>query len=123
MVLLQIRVNLLWSILRQMVEELGVLVHGPSALLEVHEFLMLPSHDACGDVMGTESLTKLTPWHLIVRGASGGIVGPPRARISPQLLCGEEGLLSLSVAQEPKPELHHAVTPRATKILIKVINK
>jgi hypothetical protein len=79
-----------------MVEEIGVLMHRPSALLEIHELLMLPSHDACRDVMGAEGLTKLTPQHLIVRVASGGVVGPPRADISPQLLCSEEGLLSLS---------------------------
>jgi hypothetical protein len=58
---LLISINLLQSILRQMVEELGVLMHGPSALLQVHEFLMLHSHDARGDGMGVESLTKLIP--------------------------------------------------------------
>jgi hypothetical protein len=51
-----------------MVEELGILMHGPSALLEVHKFLMLPSHDTYGDVMGVESLTKFTPRHLVVHG-------------------------------------------------------
>jgi hypothetical protein len=94
LLLLLICVNLLQSILRQMVEELGVLMHGPSALLEVHEFLVLPSHDTHGDVMGTEGLTKLTPWHSIVRGVSGSVVGPPHACISPQLLCGKESLCS-----------------------------
>jgi hypothetical protein len=44
-----------------MVEELGVLMHGPSALLEIHEFLMLHSHDTRGDVMGVETLAELTP--------------------------------------------------------------
>jgi hypothetical protein len=92
--LLLISVNLLRSILRQMVEELGILMHGPSALLEVHEFLMLPSHDTREDVMGVEGLTKLTPRHLIVHRSSGGVVGPPYTRISPQLLCGEESFES-----------------------------
>jgi hypothetical protein len=64
-----------------MVEELGVLMHGPSALLEVHEFLMLPSHDTYGDVMGVESLVKLTPQHLVVHRVMG-VVGPPGARIT-----------------------------------------
>jgi hypothetical protein len=82
-------------------------MHGPSVLLEVHEFLTLPSHDARGDVMGAESLTKLTPRHLIVRGASGNVVGPPCARISPQLLCCEESLLSLCVVHESELGLNH----------------
>jgi hypothetical protein len=94
--LLLISVNLLWSILCQMVEELSILMHEPSTLLEVHEFLMLPSHDTCGNVKGVEGLAILTPWHLIVHRASGSVIGPPHARISPHLLCGEEGLLSLS---------------------------
>jgi hypothetical protein len=90
-----------------MVEELGILMHEPSALLEVHEFLMLPSLDTHGDVMGVECLAELTPRHLIVHGASDGVVGPPHTHISPQLLCGEEGLLSFSAAQEPKLGLNH----------------
>jgi hypothetical protein len=90
-----------------MVEELGVLMHGPSALLEIHEFLMLHSHDTRGDVMGVETLAELTPRHLIVRRASGGVVGPPHAQISPQLLCSEEGLLNLSAVQEPEHGLNH----------------
>jgi hypothetical protein len=57
--LLFIGIILLRSILHQMVEELGVLMHGPFALLEVYEFFMLPSHDARGDVMGAKSLMDL----------------------------------------------------------------
>jgi hypothetical protein len=38
---------------------------------------------------------------------SGGVVGPPRAGVAPQLLHGEEGLLHLGAAQEPKLGLHH----------------
>jgi hypothetical protein len=105
--LLIVSIILLQSILHQMVEELGVLMHGPSTLLEVHEFLVLPSHDARGDVMGVESLTKLIPRHLIVHGASDDVVGPPYTRISPQLMCDEEGLLSLSATQEPELGLNH----------------
>jgi hypothetical protein len=90
MVHLLISANLPWSILRQMVEELGILMHGPSTLLEVHEFLMLPSHDTRGDMMGVEGLTKLTPRHLIVRGASGGVVGPPRTCNAVQCSAGAQ---------------------------------
>jgi hypothetical protein len=38
---------------------------------------------------------------------SGGVVGPPRASVTPQLLHGEEGLLHLSAAQESELRLHH----------------
>jgi hypothetical protein len=38
---------------------------------------------------------------------SGGVVGPPRAGITTQLLRGEEGLLHLGAAQEPKLRLNH----------------
>jgi hypothetical protein len=39
---------------------------------------------------------------------SGGVVGPPRVGVTPQLLRGEEGLLHLGAAQEPKLGLHHS---------------
>jgi hypothetical protein len=81
-------------------------MHGPSSLLEIHEFLALLPHHACGDVVGAESITELSPRHLVIRWASGGVVGPPRAGVTPQLLRDEEGLLYLSVAQEPELGLH-----------------
>jgi hypothetical protein len=90
-----------------MVEFLGVVVHEPSSLLEVHELLALLPHHACGDVVGAEGITELSPRHLVIRRASGGVVGPPHASITPQLLRGEEGLLHLSAAQEPELGLHH----------------
>jgi hypothetical protein len=90
-----------------MVEELGVLMHRPSALFEVHEFLMLHSHDTRWDVMGAEHRANLILWHLIVPGTCGGVGGPPLTRISPQLLCSDESLLSLGVAQEPELGLNH----------------
>jgi hypothetical protein len=49
---------------------------------------------------------ELSPRHLVIRRVSGGVVGPPRASITPQLLRGEEGLLHFGVAQEPKHGLH-----------------
>jgi hypothetical protein len=90
-----------------MVELLGVVVHGPSSMLEVHELLALLSHHTCGDVVGAESITELSPRHMVIRRASGGVVGPPRAGVTPQLLHCEEGLLHLGVAQESKHGLHH----------------
>jgi hypothetical protein len=78
-----------------MVELLGVVVHGPSSLLDVHKLLALLSHHACGNVVGVESITELSPQHLVIRGVSGGVVGPPHADITLQLLHGEEGLLYL----------------------------
>jgi hypothetical protein len=68
--------------------------------------VLLPHH-ARGDVVGAESITELSPRHLVIRGASGGVVGPPRAGVAPQLLRGEDGLLHHGVAQEPKLGLHH----------------
>jgi hypothetical protein len=50
---------------------------------------------------------ELSPRHLVIRGATGGVVGPPRAGITPQLLCSEEGLLHLGAVQEPELGLHH----------------
>jgi hypothetical protein len=85
----------------------GVVVHGPSSLLEVYELLALLPHHACGDVVGTEGIAELSPRHLVIHGASGGVVGPPRAGVTPQLLCGEEGLLHLGVLQKPELGLHH----------------
>jgi hypothetical protein len=82
-------------------------MHGPSSLLEVHELLALLPHHACGDLVGAEGIVELSPRHLVVRGASGGVVGPPRPGVTPQLLCGEEGLLHLSAVQEPELGHHH----------------
>jgi hypothetical protein len=47
-------------------------MHGPSSLLEVHEFLPLLPHHACGDVVGTESIAELSPRHLVIRGGQRG---------------------------------------------------
>jgi hypothetical protein len=66
-----------------MVELLGVVMHEPSSLLEIHEFLSLLPHHACGDVVGMESIAELSPHHMVIRGASGGVVGPPCAGITP----------------------------------------
>jgi hypothetical protein len=47
------------------------------------------------------------PWHLVVHGASGGVVGPPCTSIITQLLRSEERSLHLNAVQEPKLGLHH----------------
>jgi hypothetical protein len=90
-----------------MVELLGVVMHGPSSLLEVHVLLALLLHHACGDVVGAESIAELRPRHLVIHGASGGVVDSPCAGVTPQLLRDEEGLLHLGAAQEPELRLHH----------------
>jgi hypothetical protein len=82
-VLLLVGVHLVWHILRLMVELLVVVMHKPSSLLEVHELLALLSHHACGDVVGTESITELSPWHMVILGTSGNVVGPPHAGVTP----------------------------------------
>jgi hypothetical protein len=81
-------------------------MHGSSSLLKVHELLVLLPHHACGDIVGTEGIAEFSPRHLVIREASGGVVGPPRASVTPQLLCGEESLLHLGAAREPKLGLH-----------------
>jgi hypothetical protein len=106
-ILFVVRVHLVQRILRQMVELLGVVVHGPSSLLEAHELLALLPHHACRDVVGAEGIAELSQWHMVIRGASGGVVGTPCAGITPQLLHGEEGLLDLGAAQESELGLHH----------------
>jgi hypothetical protein len=58
-------------------------MHGPSSLLEVHELLALLTHHACGDVVCAEGIVELNPWHLVIRGVSGNVVGPPRAGVTP----------------------------------------
>jgi hypothetical protein len=50
---------------------------------------------------------ELGPRHLVVRGASGGVVGSPYAGVATQLLCGKESLLHLHAVQEPKLGLNH----------------
>jgi hypothetical protein len=57
--------------------------------------------------VGAERVSELDPRHLVVCGASGGIVGPPRAGVATQLLCGKEGILHLRAVQEPKLGLDH----------------
>jgi hypothetical protein len=89
-----------------MVELLGVVVHGSPTLLKVHELLALLPHHTGGDIVGAEGIAEFSPRHLVIRGASGGVVGPPRASITLQLLCGEEGLLHFGAAQEPELGLH-----------------
>jgi hypothetical protein len=90
-----------------MVELLAVVVHGSFFLLEVHELLVLLPHHACGDVVGAEGITELSPQRLLIHMASGSVVGPPRTGVTPQLPHGEEGLLHFGAAQEPKLGLHH----------------
>jgi hypothetical protein len=45
--------------------------------------------------MGVEGVAELGPWHLVVYGASSGVVGPPCGGVSMQLLRGEESLLQI----------------------------
>jgi hypothetical protein len=57
--------------------------------------------------VGAKGPVKLNPRHLVVREASDGVIGPPCTGITTQLLRGEEGLLHLCAAQEPKHGLKH----------------
>jgi hypothetical protein len=86
-----------------MVELLGVVVHGSSSLLEVHELLAFLPHHAGGDVVGAEGIAELNPQHLVIRGASDGVVSPPRASVTPQLLRGEEVFYTSVQRKSPTP--------------------
>jgi 4-hydroxy-L-threonine phosphate dehydrogenase PdxA len=81
------------------VELLGVVVHKPSSLFEIYELLALLPHHTDRNIVGAESITELSPQHLVVREASVGVVGPPRADVTMQLLHGKDGLLHLGAAQ------------------------
>jgi hypothetical protein len=45
--------------------------------------------------VGAESIAELSPRYSVNRGASDGVVGPPRAGVTTQLLRDEESLLHL----------------------------
>jgi hypothetical protein len=89
------------------VEQLGVVMYGPFTFLWIHELLALLPHHACWNVVDAERAVELSPQHLVVHGASGGVVGPPCIGVTTQLLHGEEGLLHLCAAQEPKIGLNY----------------
>jgi hypothetical protein len=82
-------------------------MHRPSTLLYVLEPLTLLSHNACWDVVGAESIVEFSPRHLVVRGVSGGVVGPPCTGVTMELLRVEEGLLHFGAVQEPELGLLH----------------
>jgi hypothetical protein len=69
--------------------------------------LVLLPHHAWWDVIGAESAAKLNPRHLVVHGVSGGVVSPPRAGVTMQLLHGKKSLLHLRAMQESKLGLDH----------------
>jgi hypothetical protein len=75
-ILLGVGVNLFWIILCQMVEQLRVVIHESSTLLQIHELLVLPQYDACQYVLIMEGLAELSQLHLVSE-ASGDEVGPP----------------------------------------------
>jgi hypothetical protein len=93
------------AILREVVELLAVLIHTPRTLLQVQELLKLVNHQACGDVVSTESHTELSPRHLVAILNSGGEVNPPSTRGSMKLLGREQSLLELHTVQKLKHEL------------------
>jgi hypothetical protein len=54
-----------------------------------------------------KSAAELSLRHLVVCGASGGVVSPPCPGVVTQLLHGKESLLHLHAVQEPKLGLNH----------------
>jgi hypothetical protein len=54
-----------------MVELLGIVMHRPSSLLEVHEFLMLLPHHTCGDVVGAKDISLEIKLSIIANLSNG----------------------------------------------------
>jgi hypothetical protein len=63
--LLRICVNVVHTILRKVYEPLVILIHSARPFLKVQELLLLAVHEAVRDVVPPESLTKLSPRHLV----------------------------------------------------------
>jgi hypothetical protein len=74
----------------------------------VQELLKLVGHQACGDVVSTESCAELGPQHLVTVLNCGGEVSPPSTRRPMKLLGHEQSLLELSAVQKPKLGLDDA---------------
>jgi hypothetical protein len=72
-------------------------MYEPFTLLLVYKLLVLSPHHVCWNVMSVECAVELGPWHLIVHGVSGGVVGPSCAGVSAQLPRGEESLLNFHI--------------------------
>jgi hypothetical protein len=105
-VLLFICINLLCHIWRQLIEGLGVVVDGSSALPEVNELLALAAHNTRWDVLSPEGRLELGPLDM-VDGVGGGVVDPPCLGSSQQLLCHKQSLLVLRATEKTKLELDH----------------
>jgi hypothetical protein len=65
--LLFISVSLLWCILRQLIEDLGVVVDGSSALPEVQKLLALAAHYTRRDVLSPEGRSEIGPLDMVSR--------------------------------------------------------
>jgi hypothetical protein len=100
--LLLIGVIVVGAILREVVELLAILTHTARTLLQVQKLLKLVSHQACGDVVSTESCAKLGPQHLVAVLKSGGEFSPPSTHGSTKLMGHKQSLLNLSIVQKPK---------------------
>jgi hypothetical protein len=70
----------------QVYEPLVVLVHSARPLLMVQKLLLLAVHEAVRDVVLLESLTGLSPRHLIAVRKGGDEDRPPDTRRPAELL-------------------------------------
>jgi hypothetical protein len=104
--LLFICINLLCHIWCQLIEGLGVVIDGSSALPEVNELLALAAHNTRRDVLSPEGRSELGPLDM-VDGVGGGVVDPPCLGSSQQLLCHKQSLLVLRATEKTKLELDH----------------
>ena len=83
------------SILRKVVEDLGVLGDSTRSLSKSQELVQLPVHEAFRDVVCSESRAKLSPSDHMIVLQQRHVVLPPELGWSPKLLCSKLGLVSL----------------------------
>jgi hypothetical protein len=93
--LLCIRVDVVHTILCRVYEPLLVLIHSVGSLLKVQLLLQLAVHQVIRDVVPSESLAELCPWHMIAIGKGGGEGHPPGTHNPVELLGREHCLLRL----------------------------
>jgi hypothetical protein len=93
--LLRIRVDVVCAILCKVWEPLVVHIHSARTLLKVQELLLLAVHEAIRDVVATESLEELSPWHLVAVRKGCGEGRPPGTYRPMEVRGREQRLLHL----------------------------
>jgi hypothetical protein len=74
-------------------------------LLKAQELLLLAVHEAVRDVVPSESLMKLSPWHLVAVKKGGGEGCPLGTHAPAELLGRKQCLLHLRAAEKTELSL------------------